>query len=59
MNNTNKPVADQMLEDFAITFKLKDAIRAFSDMDPVKALNQAELLVIAMKDRLDRIKGVR
>ncbi len=47
------PMCENILDDPAASFWLKNALRSALDRDPVDALNDAELLVVALKERLD------
>lgn len=47
------PMCENILDDPAASFWLKNALRSALDRDPVDALNDAEVLVVALKERLD------
>jgi len=47
------PMCENILDDLAASFWLKNALRSALNRDPVDALNDAELLVVALKERLD------
>lgn len=47
------PMCENILDDLAASFWLKNALQAALNRDPVDALNDAELLVVALKERLD------
>lgn len=47
------PLCENILDDPAASFWLKNALRSALDRDPVDALNDAEVLVVALKERLD------
>lgn len=47
------PMCENILDDPAASFWLKNALRSALDRDPVDALNDAELLVVALKERLN------
>lgn len=47
------PMCENILDDPAASFWLKNALRSALDRDPVDALNDAEWLVVALKERLD------
>ncbi len=47
------PLCENILDDLAASFWLKNALRSALNRDPVDALNDAELLVVALKERLD------
>lgn len=47
------PMCENILDDPAASFWLKNALRSALDRDPVDASNDAELLVVALKERLD------
>lgn len=47
------PMCENILNDLAASFWLKNALRSALNRDPVDALNDAELLVVTLKERLD------
>jgi len=47
------PMCENILDDLAASFWLKNALRSALNRDPVDALNDAEVLVVALKERLD------
>jgi len=47
------PLCENILDDPAASFWLKNALRSALNRDPVDALNDAEVLVVALKERLD------
>lgn len=47
------PMCENILDDPAASFWLKNALRSALNRDPVDALNDAEWLVVALKERLD------
>lgn len=47
------PICETILDDPAASFWLKNTLRSALDRDPVDALNDSELLVVALKERLD------
>ncbi len=47
------PMCENILDDPATSFWLKNALRSALNRDPVDALNDAEVLVVALKERLD------
>jgi hypothetical protein len=47
------PMCENILDDLAASFWLKNALRSALNRDPVDALNDAELLVVTLKERLD------
>jgi len=47
------PMCENILDDPAASFWLKNALRSALNRDPVDALHDAELLVVALKERLD------
>lgn len=49
-------VCDEILNDFAASYWLKNAVRELSDRDPVDALADAEALADAMRDRLEKLQ---
>lgn len=58
MLNPNS-IAAGILHDPAASYYLKDALTKALDRDPVDALNDAEALTLALKDRLQSITGRR
>lgn len=48
---------DDLLSDLSISFWLKNALTSALERDAVDALNDAELLVVVLKNRLDHIFG--
>lgn len=49
------PMCEAILDDRAVSFWLKNALRSAIDRDPVDAVRDAELLVLALKERLDLV----
>ena len=54
-----KNTANEILQDPCASFPLKETLKRFLDRDPVDALNDAEVLVIALKNNLRIIREVR
>jgi hypothetical protein len=50
---------DRILADDSASFWLKDAIIALEQRDPVDALSDAETLVKILRERLNKIMGVK
>ena len=50
-------IAAQILTDPSGSYWLKDAVRSAIDRDPVDALNDAEALVLALRDHLQTVQG--
>jgi hypothetical protein len=47
------PLCENILDDPAASFWLKNALQSALNRDPVDALNDAEVLVVVLKERLD------
>ena len=48
-------MTQDVLSDPSVRFYLKDTIRLFATKDPVDAVNDAELLLLTMKARLEAL----
>jgi hypothetical protein len=46
-----------VLNDFSSSFWLKENYRALLDRDPVDAFNDSEFLYLAMRSRLEALRG--
>jgi hypothetical protein len=48
-------IADDILEDKAASYWLKNALRSALERDPVDAATDAEILAAALKEHLDEV----
>ena len=58
MVNPNS-IAARIMSDPCASYPLKEALARFLDRDPVDALNDAEALALALKERLQSLQGAR
>ena len=57
MSNSNNPLEDRVLADRSCSFWIKNQLEVTKQRDPVDALNDAELLVAILKQRLTAIES--
>jgi hypothetical protein len=55
MDGTTKRRLERVVDDFAMSFWLKHALDGALERDPVDAVNDAEILLRVLRDRLETV----
>lgn len=55
MDGTTKWKLERVVDDFAMSFWLKHALDGALERDPVDAVNDAEILLRVLRDRLETV----